>query len=120
MFRHLIIPPRSVILSYGLYTSLTSKIETGTFSRCRLRRMEDGEPNEARRSTSAREARAFSFDEVCNPFSSVVGQLLTLEKDARADMLFLTQFPVVRNTAESISPLHRHPTPLTPDEPFPA
>ena len=63
---------------------------------------------------------AFSFDEVCDPLNLVVDQLLTPAQDARADMLFLTQSQLFETPAESLPLPHRHPTPLTPDEPFPA
>ena len=56
--------------------------------------MEDGEPNTARRSNSARVARGIQFRRgmwILSIWYCIGSQLLTPAQDARADMLFLTQ-----------------------------
>ena len=63
---------------------------------------------------------AFSFDEVCGIFEHGSGPIANPRAGRPSGHVVPHPVPVVRNTAKSLPLLHRHPTPLTPDEPFPA
>ena len=82
--------------------------------------MEDGEPNAARRSNSAREARGIQFRRGMYSFGFGSGPVAELRVGRPSGHVVPHPVPVVRNTAKSLPLLHRHPIPLTPDEPFPA
>ena len=82
--------------------------------------MEDGEPNAARRSNSARVARGIQFRRGMYSFGFGSGPVAELRVGRPSGHVVPHPVPVVRNTAKSLPLPHRHPTPLTPDEPFPA
>ena len=63
---------------------------------------------------------AFSFDEVMWSFEFGSGPLADLRVGRPSGHVVPHPVPVVRNTALPLPLLHRHPTSLTPDEPFPA
>ena len=82
--------------------------------------MEVGEPNEARRSTNAREAHGIQFRQGMWFFNFASVSVANLGVGHTSGHVVPHPVPVVRNTAKSLPLLHRHPTSLTPDEPFPA
>ena len=63
---------------------------------------------------------AFSFDEVCGCFEFGSGRVADPRAGRPSGHVVPHPVPVVRNTAKSLPLLHRHPTPLTSDESFPA
>ena len=82
--------------------------------------MEDGEPNAARRSNSACEARGIRFRRGMWSFEFGSGPIDDLRVGRPSGHVVPHPVPVVRNAAESLPLLHRHPTHLTSDESFPA
>ena len=80
--------------------------------------MEVGEPNGARRSNGARAACGIQFRQGIWFFKFASVSVANLGVGHTSGHVVPHPVPVVRNTAESLPLLHRHPTPLTPDEPF--